>query len=378
MSDQSDLERTEPATPRRLEKAREDGQVARSRELSTFMLLAAGVALLWISGGRLYHGLAGRVRAGLWFDPAVAHDTGHMLIAASRAAVNVFWLVLPVFGGLVLVALTAPLVLGGLVLSGKALAFKAERLSPLKGFKRMVSANTAIELGKTLAKAAIVALVACVAIMHHSEPMIALMFADPAHAIAAGVRLVALCCALIVAALLLIVLIDAPWQIYSHHRKLRMSRQDVKQEHKESEGDPQLKAHIRQQQRARARQRMVAGLARADVVVTNPRHFAVALAYDDARNRAPVVVAKGVGLLAVRIRSLAGEREVPVLESSPLARALYWHAELDQEIPADLYAAVAEVLAWVYRLRAWHQGYGPQPERPAGLPVPPEMTHGPR
>src|SRR5699024_5381195 len=187
----------------------------------------------------------------------------------------------PVLATLIVVAIVASVSLGGLLFSTKALAFKGERLSPLKGLKRMFSAQTMVELLKTIAKAACIALVAIWVISSRWDEMISLMGASPTEALIGGMRLVALCCGLIVASLLLIVLIDAPWQIYSHHKKLRMSRQDVKQEHKESEGDPHLKGHIRQQQRAMARRRMMASLPSADVVVTNPSHFAVALRYDD-------------------------------------------------------------------------------------------------
>ncbi|HCN70224.1 MAG TPA: flagellar biosynthetic protein FlhB, partial [Pusillimonas sp.] len=175
---------------------------------------------------------------------------------------------------------------------------------------------------------------------------------------------------LIVAALLLIVFIDVPWQLFSHHKKLRMSRQDVKQEHKENDGDPHVKARIRQQQRAMARRRMMAEVPKADVIVTNPTHYAVALKYEAGGSGAPCVVAKGSGLIAARIRELAQEHGVPQLSAPPLARALHEHVELGQEIPADLYKAVAEVLAWVFQLRSWNEGLGAEPQHPSDLPVP--------
>ena len=370
MAEESDLDKTEPATPRRLEKAREEGQVARSRELNTFMLLSAGVAALWLLGGRLYQGLAGIIETTMWFDPRVMADTTVMLQVAARSAGQALLALAPVLATLIVVAIVASVSLGGLLFSTKALAFKGERLSPLKGLKRMFSAQTMVELLKTIAKAACIALVAIWVISSRWDEMISLMGASPTEALIGGMRLVALCCGLIVASLLLIVLIDAPWQIYSHHKKLRMSRQDVKQEHKESEGDPHLKGHIRQQQRAMARRRMMASLPSADVVVTNPSHFAVALRYDDGVSKAPRVVAKGAGLVAAKIMSLAHEHQVPMLSAPPLARALYRHVELEQEIPMSLYAAVAEVLAWVYQLRSWSAGQGPQPDQPRDLSVP--------
>jgi len=270
----------------------------------------------------------------------------------------------------VVLAVISSVSLGGLLFSGKALQPKFERLNPLKGVMRLFSAQTLVELLKTIAKAIVIGGIAAVVIWSYQDQMIALMYAPTTQALAAGMRLVALCCALIVAALLLIVLIDVPWQLYSHHKKLRMSRQDVKQEHKESDGDPHVKARIRQQQRAMARRRMMAEVPKADVVVTNPTHYAVALKYEAGGLGAPCVVAKGSGLIAARIRMLAEEHDVPQLSAPPLARALHEHVELGQEIPAELYKAVAEVLAWVFQLRSWKEGLAAEPQHPADLPVP--------
>lgn len=373
MSEESDLEKTEPATPQRLEKAREEGQVARSRELNTFMLLASGAALLWLLGGRMYRSLTSVLHAGLWFDPRAGIDLQVMLNIAAGSAHQALLMLLPVFGVLVVVAVLASISLGGLVFSFKALEFKAERLSPLKGIKRLASAQTLVELLKTLAKAAAVGIVAAWVIMVHRDQMIALTYANQTEALIGGMRLVALCCASIVAALLLVVLIDAPWQVYSHYKKMRMSQHDVKQEHKESEGDPHVKGHIRQQQRTMARRRMMANVPEADVIVTNPAHYAVALRYQEDLGNAPRVIAKGTGLIAGRIKAVAHEHHIPMLEAPPLARALYQHVELEHEIPAQLYSAVAEVLAWVYQLRSWQAGSGSVPLPPGKLAVPHEL-----
>jgi len=373
MAEDSDLEKTEAATPRRLEKAREEGQVARSRELNTFLLLACGVAMLWLTGAYLYRSLNGVVRSGLWFDPRIARDTGVMTAAAAESAFQAVAGLLPLFGALVAVAVLSSVALGGLVFTAKALEPKFERLNPFKGVARMFSAQTLVELLKTLAKAAVIGGIGAMVIWNYREDMIALMQATPTEALTAGMRLVALCCALIVAALILVVAIDAPWQLWSHHKKMRMSRQDVKQEHKESEGDPHVKGRIRQQQRAMARRRMMSEVPKADVVVTNPTHYAVALIYSEQQAGAPRVVAKGSGLIAARIREIAQAHKVLMLSAPPLARALHHHVELGQEIPAALYGAVAQVLAWVYQLRTWQPGRGAAPIRPDDLPVPADM-----
>ena len=372
MADESDLEKTEAASPRRLEKAREEGQIARSRELGTFLLLAAGTGALWLGGGMLYRGLAGVLRNGLGFDARVGRDAGIMVAQAVDGAGQALLLMLPVFGVLAVVAVLGSVLLGGFVFSSKPLQPDLSKLSPLAGLKRMVSAQTVVELAKAIAKALLVGGVAVAVIAGHRDDMLALMHAAPTEALARALALVALCAALIVASLAVIVLLDAPWQIWSHLKKLRMSKEDVRQEHKESEGDPHIKARIRQQQRAMARRRMMAEVPRADVVVTNPTHYAVALRYAEGQ-AAPRVVAKGAGLVAARIRALAAEHRVPLLQAPPLARALHQHVELGQEIPAALYTAVAEVLAWVFQLRSWRAEWGAEPPAPSSLPVPAEL-----
>lgn len=373
MAEDSDLEKTEPASQRRLEKAREEGQVVRSRELNTFMLLGAGVAVLWFGGARMYEGLNGILRSGLWFDLRVGQDTNVMLSVAGNSALQALLLLAPLFVVLVVIAIFSSVMLGGFMFSSKALEPKFERLNPLKGVARMFSAQTLVELIKTLAKAAVIGTVGAMVIWNYRDQMLSLMHTTPTQALTEGMSLVALCCTLIVSALIIIVLIDAPWQIFSHYKKMRMSKQDVKQEHKESDGDPHVKGRIRQQQRAMARRRMMAEVPTADVIVTNPTHYAVALTYKEGQGGAPQVVAKGSGLVAARLRSLAAEHKVPMLSAPPLARALYHNVELGQEIPAELYSAVAEVLAWVFQLRSWNMGTGVEPQKPSSLVVPPDL-----
>lgn len=374
MADDSDLEKTEAASPHKLQKAREEGQVARSRELATFLILLTGALGIWLCSGWLYTQLGGAFRHGLAFERAAAMDPAFMMSAALLGVWNALLGVLPVLALLAAAAVAGSVALGGLVLSGKALAFKFERLDPVAGLGRLFSMNALAELVKAFAKCLLVGGVAAWAIWHHHDTALSLMNAAPTAALASSLQIVAAICAAIIGSLLLIVALDVPWQVFSHLKKLRMSRQDLKQEHKENEGDPHVKGRIRQQQRAAARRRMMAEVPRADVVVTNPAHFAVALRYQEGRGAAPRVVAKGRDQVAARIREIAAEARVPILEAPPLARALHRHVELEQEIPAALYTAVAQVLAWVFQLRAWHQGApGPEPAAPAGLPVPRDL-----
>lgn len=370
MAEESDLEKTEAASPRRLEKAREEGQIARSRELGTFMMLAAGVGAIWAGGGTIYKGLSGVLRNGLAFDQRVVADPGVMVEQAVNGFGHALLVILPIFGLLAVIAVLSSVLLGGIVISGKPLSPNFSKLSLFAGLKRMFSSQTVVELIKALAKALLVGGVAVWIIWRYHDDMLGLMHVAPAAALTKALSLVAMCSAFIVASLLVIVLLDVPWQIWSHLKKLRMSKEDVRQEHKESEGDPHTKARIRQQQRQAARRRMMSEVPKADVVVTNPTHYAVALKYEEDRNGAPRVLAKGTGLVAAKIRELAAEHRIPTLEAPPLARALYQHVELGHEIPAELYTAVAEVLAWVFQLRSWRSGWGVEPTTPKSLPVP--------
>lgn len=373
MAEDSDLEKTEPASPQRLEKARDEGQVARSRELGTFLALLCGIGALWFLGGNMYRTLEGVLRSGLWFDVSVTRDTQVMLDVAGLSAWESLRLVLPIFGLLMVVGIFSSVALGGFLLSSKALEPKLERLNPLKGMKRFVQAQTFIELIKTLAKAALIGFVAVKVIGAYLPDMLALTHMSLSSALARGMGLVAICCLLIASTLIILVLIDVPWQLWNHAKQLRMSRQDVKQEHKDNEGDPHVKGRIRQQQRSMARRRMMTAVPGADVIITNPTHYAVALRYREELGGAPVLVAKGAGLIAAQIRQLGQDHQIAQLEAPPLARALYHHVDLDQEIPSALYSAVAEVLAWVYQIRTWQQGSGTLPQAPQALPVPPEL-----
>jgi flagellar biosynthetic protein FlhB len=374
MSEESDLEKTEPASPRRLEKAREEGQVVRSRELATLIMLTTGVAGLWTFGGVLGRALDTVMRQSLRFEPATAFEPSRML---TRFA-SVIWESLLAFLPLLLLfgvaALAAPLLTGGWTFSTKVLAPNFGRMSPLAGLGRMFSAHSLAELFKAIAKSLLVGSVGAWVVWHRLPDAIALMNAPVQEALLHMLDMVLHCCLAVVLSLLVVAAIDVPWQFYEHFKKLRMTKEEVKQEFKESEGDPHIKGRIRQQQRAMARRRMMAAVPKADVVVTNPTHFAVALRYEEGRMGAPRVVAKGTDEVAARIRALAAEHRIPLMSAPPLARALHRHVELDREIPAGLYTAVAEVLAWVYQLKHWHYSQGPQPSAPVDLMVPDELA----
>ncbi|MBG6070456.1 MULTISPECIES: flagellar biosynthesis protein FlhB [unclassified Polaromonas] len=370
MAEESDLEKTEPASPRRLEKAHEEGQVARSRELVTFVMLSTGLGCLWATGDLMASHLGSALRNGMQFERASAFDASQMLVQAEDTVFHVLQALVPLLAAMLLAALVAPMLLGGWLLSGKSLSPKFSKLNPIAGIGRMFSTETLAELVKTIVKSLLIGGIAWWVISGNLQTIMALM-SEPVHeALAHTLRLVASSCALIIGSLLLVAAIDVPYQLWSHQKKLRMSREDLRQEQKESDGDPQVKAQIRRQQQQMAKRRMMAEVPKADIIVTNPTHFAVALKYSDKDMRAPRVIAKGTDLVALRIRALAQEHNIPVLEAPPLTRALYRHTALGAEIPADLYAAVAEVLAWAYQLQRQTTEGGALPPRPKNLPVP--------
>jgi flagellar biosynthesis protein FlhB len=373
MADDSDLEKTEAPSGKRLQQARDEGQIMRSRELGTFLLLTTGLAGLWLSGGDLYRDLTGILRHSLGFDPLIAHDPSLMIAGAAGNVYQTLLLMLPIFGALIAVAILGSVALGGLVLTTKPLEFDLKHFNIMSGFGRMFSLQTVVELVKASCKAFLIGGVGAWVLWLHMSDILVLINASPTSAITRSMSLVALCTMLVVASLILIVAMDVPWQIWSYIKKLRMTKEELKQENKDSEGDPQIKSRIRQQQRTAARRRMMAAVPKANVVVTNPTHYAVALSYTEGQAGAPRVVAKGTDQLAARIRELAQEHRIPILEAPPLARALYRHVDLGREIPIALYSAVAEVLAWVFQLRSWRVGMGLEPRPPASLAVPTEL-----
>lgn len=370
MAEESDLEKTEPASPGRLEKAREEGQVARSRELVTFVMLVTGLGGLWAMGAMIGGHFGDALRNGLQFERASAFDASHMMVQAGTAVLHAMQALMPLLAMMLVAALVAPMMLGGWLLSTKSLVPNFSKMNPVAGIGRMFSTETLAELIKTIIKSLLVGGIAWWVISGNVVSIMALM-SEPVHAaLPHALRVVASSCALIIGSLLLVVAIDVPYQLWSHAHKLRMSREDLRQEQKENDGDPHVKAQIRRKQQQMAKNRMMAEVPKADIIVTNPTHFAVALKYLDKEMRAPRVVAKGTDLVALRIRALAKENNIPILEAPPLTRALYRHTKLGEEIPGALYAAVAEVLAWAYQLHRHSSEGGTLPRAPQDLPVP--------
>ena len=369
----SDLEKTESPSQRRLDQAREEGQVARSRELSTFTVLMAGGAGIWLMGSALSQQLISLIREGLTLDTGLAFDADRLLPHLYDLSVATLFAFLPLLGLLLLVAVFSPLLLNGWLFSLKPLQPNFSKLNPITGIGRMFSVNSLMELLKAVAKSIIVGGVGALVIWHNKQTVLMLVSEPISIAIPHLGSLVWGNFASIMGGLLLIVAVDVPFQLWEHNKKLKMTKEEVRQESKETEGDPQVKQRIRSMQREMARRRMMAEIPTADVVVTNPTHFSVALKYSDNKMSAPVVVAKGSHLMAARIKEIAKENNVPILEAPPLARALHKHCEIGEAIPEALYTAVAEVLAYVYQLRRYKQVGGNYPQEPHELPVPKEL-----
>ncbi|MBI4290289.1 MAG: flagellar type III secretion system protein FlhB [Betaproteobacteria bacterium] len=378
MAEESDSPRTEPASPRRLEQAREEGQIARSRELTTSLLLLAAGALFLLAGPHIVEAFLRILRRGLSLSSADAFDQASILSRLASLSTDGLIALAPALALLVLVSLIGPALIGGWIFASKAIQPDFSRLSPLRGIKLMFSWHAAGELAKAIAKALLVAVAASAAIWAIKGELLGLALVPVEQGPVAAGGILARLFLVVSASLALVAAFDVPFQIWRHRRGLRMTREEVRKDLRESEGDPQLKGRIRNEQRAMARRRMMQEVPKADVIVTNPTHYAVALAYRDSGMRAPTVVAKGAALVAARIRAIGEEHRVPVFEAPPLARALYFSTEIGAEIPGPLYNAVAQVLAYVYQLRRWQAGGGgagraAAPVVPQDLPVPPEL-----
>ena len=356
--------RTEQATPRRLQRAREEGQVVRAHAVAGAAVLVAGAGIISLAGARLIGLLESAMRQGLSLEPDTMRESARLLEAALQILKPGMLIVMPFMLVLAAVGFVADLAVGGWIVSAKPLAPDFTRIDPLKGFGRLFSRAAFAEIVKALIKFAVVGGVA--AWLMHSRISDFLHVAGetwpfaPRHVAALSVDILLI----LAGSLAAVTLFEVPYQVWQHRHRLRMSREDLKEELREQEGSPQTRRRIRGLRVKQARMRMMSEVPKADVVVVNPEHFAAALSYREDRMRAPRLVAKGTGLIALRIRAVAEEHAVPVIEAPPLARSINRYVELGDEIPAGLYGAVAEVLAYVYRLRAARDDGMPSPPLP--------------
>ncbi len=372
MAQGSGEERTEQPTPKRLREAKEKGQVPRSRELnSTIVLMVAAVGLMML-GGMLVDDLAVIMRDALTIERAKVMDPAALVQQFGAVIGKALWMLSPFLALLVLAAMTGPVSMGGFSFSTKAIAFKGSKLDPFKGLGRIFSAKGLMELVKTLAKFLLVAAVSVLLLWSLKTELLSLANESLGRAIAHAGTLFVWAFLALSSVLILVAAIDVPFQLWQHKKQLKMTFKEVKDENKETEGRPEVKSKIRALQREISQRRMMEKLPDADVVITNPTHYAVALCYEREGNGAPRVVAKGADLVAMRIREVAQSHNITIVSAPPLARALYATTELEQEIPAELYVAVAHILAYIYQLDAAHAQGGEEPPVPTDLPVPDE------
>ena len=373
MAQDSDLEKTEQPSSKRIEQAREEGNVPRSRELATCtILLAAGLGI-WVLGDRMNVALKNNLATSLTFEREMAFDPMLLLTHIATHCWDFLVAFAPLALLLFIVAIGSPVLIGGWNFSSQALIPKFSRLNPISGFSNIISKNGLIEFIKAIAKSALVGFVGYKVISYDFTTMISLTLVPLDAGIAQVAELLIKGFLYIVGSLVLIAAIDVPFQLKEYNDKLKMSKEEVRQESKESEGNPEVKARVRQQQREMARRRMMSEIPNADVVITNPTHYAVAIKYAEGTMRAPRVVAKGADAIALKIRQIAGENKVLTLESPKLARALFAHTELGDEIPEALYSAVAEILAYVFQIRIFNTQGGVYPNQPTNTVVPDEL-----
>lgn len=370
-------DRTEQATSKRLDDARRKGQIPRSRELNMAVVLVTACVALYSDRAGIAASARELMTNALRVDRAALADPGYMTTALGEAVFTALRMCTPFFAALCAAAVLGAVAIGGFVFTPDPVSFKFERLDPVAGIGRMFSANSLVEVLKALAKAAVIISFIVALLMGSTDSLLGLSAQSFNAAMAESTWLALLALAVSSAALLLIAAVDAPWQLWSYAQRMKMTRKEIEDEAKESDGRPEVRSRIRTLQQETARRRMLADVAKADVVVTNPTHFAVALRYDDKRMRAPVVLAKGADLTAARIREVATGHKVALFESPLLARALYWSTDIGQEIPAPLYLAVAQVLTYVYRLRNARTLGGAWPEKPA-VEVDPKLASGPQ
>jgi flagellar biosynthetic protein FlhB len=370
---ESSQDRNLPATQRKLQKARDDGQVSRSRDLANLAVLGTGAVATMVLAPQALEHLKQALVQQLTFSASTVGQTGDLLqrlrditLVGMGVATAFALIILPA-------AILSAVATGGWVMSFKPVFPDFNRVNPLAGFGRLFSKEQVTQALKLLALTAALTAVATSYFMSNLDRMARLLLQPSVGAIPELTNMVVSGVSLLLLVVLAVAVIDLPLQAFLFGSRMRMSNQEIKQEHKESEGNPQMKGKLRARQREISQRNSIGAVPKADFVVMNPTHFAVALKYDESKMGAPQVISKGADLLALKIRDLAKANKVPVLQSPMLARALYTHAELNQEIPGNLYTAVAQVLAYVYKLKAALQGTGPMPDQFPEPFVPPEM-----
>ncbi|MBO9491743.1 flagellar biosynthesis protein FlhB [Endozoicomonas sp. G2_1] len=376
MAESDSGERTEQPTAKKLSEARSKGQIARSKELGTMFVLVGSAVSLMFTGGLLVDALKGIMKRLFSLNRQEAMDV-HALSQVISDAITV--LIPPlawIFVIIMLAAFIGNTLLGGMNFSWEAAAPKANKLSPIAGFKRMFGVQAMVEFIKSLLKFFVVAITSYFLLYGLFEQILGLSKEAIPINFAHAVELLLWMFFALTLSLVIIAVVDAPYQVWNHNRELKMTKQEVKDEMKNTEGSPEIKGRIRKTQYEMSQRRMMAEVPNADVVITNPTHFSVALKYDVDGSRAPIVIAKGIDEMALHIRKIAKEHEVEIIASPALARSLYYTTELDEDVPEQLFAAVAQVLAFVFQLDMYKKGQSSRPKALAkNLPIPDDYRY---
>ena len=374
MAEDTGQERTEQPTPRRIQQAREKGQVPTSRELNTMlMMLIAGTGIMFVGPG-IVESFLQMFKQHLNISRENIFDTTAMPVLLESAIIDALITLSPFFTLMVLAALAGPLMMGGVTFSTQALSFKWDKLNPITGMGRVFSKKGLVELVKALLKFVIIGSTAILFLYSKIDIYLGLGSEPLSHALPHMANLLVWSFLAIASVLVFIALIDVPFQIFDYTQQLKMTMQEIKDENKDTEGNPDVKGRLKNTQREIAQRRMMSEVPKADVIITNPEHYSVAIKYDQENMAAPVVVAKGLDIIAMQIRTIAREHEIPILQAPPLARALHHTTEINDEIPASLYLAVAQVLAYIFKLRTdtnWHKRK--QEHKLNDLPIPDDM-----
>ncbi|MEZ8482005.1 flagellar biosynthesis protein FlhB [Vibrio splendidus] len=376
MAESDGQERTEDATPKRLQQAKEKGQVARSKELASASVLIVGaISLMWF-GESMAKALFEAMQRLFSLSRDEIFDTNKLLEIAGGALVNLLFPLFLILITLFVAAVIGAAGVGGVNFSMQAAMPKVSKLNPLSGIKRMFGLQSWVELLKSILKVALVSGMAIYLIQASQHDLMQLSMDVYPQNIFHALDILLNFILLISCSLLIVVAIDIPFQIWQHADQLKMTKQEVKDEFKDTEGKPEVKGRIRMLQREAAQRRMMADVPQADVIVTNPEHFSVALRYKQNQDKAPIVVAKGVDHMAMKIREIARENDIYIIPAPPLARALYHTTELEQQIPDGLFAAVAQVLAYVFQLKQYRKKGGERPKlQDSNMPIPPDLRH---
>ncbi|MDO6618617.1 flagellar biosynthesis protein FlhB [Shewanella sp. 6_MG-2023] len=376
MAEDTGQERTEDPTAKRLEQSREKGQVARSKELGTAAVLLASAVGFAFVGQDLARSLHSVMTQMLTMERDQIYDTNSMFLVWGVIGAELAWPLFSFIAFLAFIAFLGNIVLGGITFSVKAFMPKGSKMNPAKGFKRMFGTQALVELTKGIAKFLVVAISAYFLLSFYFYDILTLSMGHLPGNIYHALDLLVWMFILLCSSMLLIVVIDVPFQVWNHNKQLKMTKQEVKDEHKDSEGKPEVKGRIRQLQHEMANKRMMSEVPNADVIVVNPEHYAVAVKYDASRSSAPFLVAKGVDDVAFKIREIAREHEVPIVSAPPLARAIYHTTKIDQQVPEGLFTAIAQILAYVFQLKQYQKGRGKRPKPiPLNQPIPDDLKH---